>query len=176
MFFLTNHDENSWNATIQERYGENWKSIAALVYTLPQSLPLMYTGEEAGLARRLKFFEKDPIKYTEWNDTSRYSFYRSLINLHHTQPALKNNQAGGKFEEFNLLEENTGMVYAYKRTLGKSEVIVMINLAQETAHFNIEGLKLDVNNYQSITSSQIEEFRFNEQIEMPPYSFLILHK
>jgi glycosidase len=176
MFFLTNHDENSWNATIQERYGENWKSIAALVYTLPQSLPLMYTGEEAGLARRLKFFEKDPIKYTEWNDTSRYSFYRSLINLHHTQPALKNNQAGSKFEEFNLLEENTGMVYAYKRTLGKSEVIVMINLVQETAHFNIEGLKLDVNNYQSITSSQIEEFRFNEQIEMPPYSFLILHK
>jgi 1,4-alpha-glucan branching enzyme len=176
LFFLTNHDENTWNATIHERYGENWKAIAALVYTLPQSLPLMYTGEEAGLARRLKFFEKDPIKYTEWNDTSRYSFYRSLINLHHTQPALKNNQAGSKFEEFNLLEENTGLVYAYKRTLGKSEVIVMINLAQESAHFNIEGLKIDVNKYQSITSSVIDEFHFNEQIEMPPYSFLILHK
>lgn len=58
LFFLTNHDENTWNATIQERYAENWKGIAALVYTLPQSLPLMYTGEEAGLARRLKFFEK----------------------------------------------------------------------------------------------------------------------
>ena len=176
LFFLTNHDENTWNATIQERYAENWKGIAALVYTLPQSLPLMYTGEEAGLARRLKFFEKDPIKYTEWNDTSRYSFYRSLINLHHTQPALKNNQAGSKFEEFNLLEENTGLVYAYKRTLGKSEVIVMINLAQETAHFNIEGLKIELNKYQSIASSAIDEFRFNEQIEMPPYSFLILHK
>ena len=176
MFFLTNHDENTWNATIQERYGENWKAIAALVYTLPQSLPLMYTGEEAGLARRLKFFEKDPIKYTEWNDTSRYSFYRSLINLHHTQPALKNNQAGSKFEEFNLLEENTGLVYAYKRTLGKSEVIVIINLAQETAHFNIEGLKIELNKYQSIASSAIDEFRFNEQIELPPYSFLILHK
>ena len=176
MFFLTNHDENTWNATIQERYGENWKAIAALVYTLPQSLPLMYTGEEAGLERRLKFFEKDPIKVTEWSDTSRYAFYRNLIQLHHMHPALKNNQSGSKFEEFNLIEENTGMVYAYKRTLGKSEVIVMINLAQETAHFNIEGLKLDVNNYQSITSSQIEEFRLNEQIAMPPYSFLILHK
>jgi glycosidase len=176
MFFLTNHDENSWNATITERYRENWKAIAAMVYTLPQSLPLMYTGEEAGLERRLKFFEKDPVKVTEWSDTSRYAFYRNLIQLHHMHPALKNNQAGSKFEEFNLIEENTGMVYAYKRTSGKSEVIVMINLAQETAHFNIEGLKLDVNNYQSITSSQIEEFRFNEQIEMPPYSFLILHK
>jgi len=176
MFFLTNHDENSWNATITERYRENWKAIAVMVYTLPQSLPLMYTGEEAGLERRLKFFEKDPVKVTEWSDTSRYAFYRNLIQLHHMHPALKNNQAGSKFEEFNLIEENTGMVYAYKRTSGKSEVIVMINLSQETAHFNIEGLKLDVNNYQSITSSQIEEFRFNEQIEMPPYSFLILHK
>ena len=176
LFFLTNHDENTWNATISERYGENWKAIAALVYTLPQSLPLMYTGEEAGLERRLKFFEKDPIKYTEWNDTSRYSFYRSLINLHHTQPALKNNQAGSKFEEFNLLEENTGMVYAYKRTLGKSEVIVMINLAQETAHFNIEGLKINLSNYKTISSLDIGEFHFNDQIELPNSSFLILYK
>ena len=104
MFFLTNHDENTWNATIQERYGENWKAIAALVYTLPQSLPLMYTGEEAGLERRLKFFEKDPVKVTEWSDTSRYAFYRNLIQLHHTHPALKNNQAGSKFEEYNLIE------------------------------------------------------------------------
>ena len=176
MFFLTNHDENTWNATIHERYSENWKSIAAMVYTLPQSLPLMYTGEEAGLARRLKFFEKDPIKYTEWNDTTRYSFYRSLINLHHTQPALQNNQAGSKFEEFNLIDENSGMVYAYKRTLGKSEVIVIINLAQESAHFNIDGLKIDPTKYKSIASSEIEAFHFNEQIEMPGYSFVILYK
>ncbi len=176
MFFLTNHDENTWNATIQERYGENWKAIAALVYTLPQSLPLMYTGEEAGLERRLKFFEKDPVKVTEWSDTSRYAFYRNLIQLHHTHPALKNNQAGSKFEEYNLIEENTGKVYAYKRSFGASEVIVIINLAEEFSQINIEGLKLDVNNYQSITSSQIAEFRLNEQIAMPPYSFLILHK
>ena len=176
MFFLTNHDENTWNATIQERYGENWKAIAALVYTLPQSLPLMYTGEEAGLERRLKFFEKDPVKVTEWSDTSRYAFYRNLIQLHHTHPALKNNQAGSKFEEYNLIEENTGKVYAYKRSFGASEVIVIINLAEEFSQINIEGLKLDVNNYQSITSSQIAEFRLNDQIAMPPYSFLILHK
>jgi glycosidase len=176
LFFLTNHDENTWNATINERYGENWKAIAALVYTLPQSLPLMYTGEEAGLARRLKFFDKDPIKVTEWSDTSRYAFYRNLIQLHHTHPALKNNQAGSKFEEFNLIDENTGLVYGYKRTLGKSEVIVFINLSEEFSHFNINGQKFDVNNYQSITSSGIEEFQFNDQIELPPFSFFILHK
>lgn len=176
LFFLTNHDENTWNATINERYGENWKAIAALVYTLPQSLPLMYTGEEAGLARRLKFFDKDPIKVTEWSDTSRYAFYRNLIQLHHTHPALKNNQAGSKFEEFNLIDENTGLVYGYKRTLGKSEVIVFINLSEEFSHFNINGQKFDINNYQSITSSGIEEFQFNDQIELPPFSFFILHK
>ena len=176
LFFLTNHDENTWNATIQERYGENWKAIAALVYTLPQSLPLMYTGEEAGLERRLKFFEKDPVKVTEWSDTSRYAFYRNLIQLHHMHPALKNNQSGSKFEEFNLIEENTGMVYAYKRTLGKSEVIVMINLAQETAHFNIEGLKINLSNYKTISSLDIGEFHFNDQIELPNSSLLILYK
>ena len=176
MFFLTNHDENSWNATIQERYGENWKAIAALVYTLPQSLPLMYTGEEAGLERRLKFFEKDPVKVTEWSDTSRYAFYRNLIQLHHTHPALKNNQAGSKFEEYNLIDENTGKVYAYKRSFGASEVIVIINLAEEFSQINIEGFKINPSNYKTISNKEIAEFRLNEQIAMPPYSFLILHK
>jgi hypothetical protein len=52
----------------------------------------------------------------------------------------------------------------------------MINLAQETAHFNIEGLKIEVSNYKYIASPEIDEFHFNEQIELPPYSFLILHK
>ena len=197
MFFLTNHDENSWNATILERYGKNWKSIAAMVYTLPQSLPLMYTGEEAGLARRLKFFEKDPVKASEWIDTSRYSFYRSLITLHHSNAALKNNQAGSKFEDLNLIEENTGLVYGYKRSSGTSEVIVIINFGNELTRFNVEGLKRDVNEYKSIASSDfsIEDFNsdpnefiptvlyptsiessMNEQIEIPPYSFLILYK
>ncbi len=200
MFFLTNHDENSWNATIQERYGKNWKSIAALVYTLPQSLPLIYTGEEAGLARRLKFFDKDPILNSEWSDTSRYTFYRSLIKLHQTNPALKNNQDSSNFEELNLIEENTGLVYGYKRSSGASEVIVLINLGQESSHFSIEGFKLDRSQYKSIASGDFNiiennsdvieivpltptsifdiqlENQLNEQIELPPFSFLILHK
>ena len=196
MFFLTNHDENSWNATIHERYGKNWKSIAAMVYTLPQSLPLIYTGEEAGLARRLKFFDKDPILNSEWSDTSRYTFYRSLIKLHHTNSALKNNEVGVKFEEFNFIEEKTGLVYGYKRSSGSSEVVVLINFGQESSQFFIDGFKLDRGQYKSIASADFNiiennsdgneimpisptaviEAQLNEQIELPPYSFLILHK
>ena len=196
MFFLTNHDENSWNATIQERYGKNWKSIAALVYTLPQSLPLIYSGEEAGLARRLKFFDKDPIINSEWSDTSRYSFYRTLIKLHHTNAALKNNEVGAKFQEFDFVDEKTGLVYGYKRSSGNSEVIVLINLGQESSQFFIEGFNLDKSLYKSIASadfniietnldgneimpispSSLSDAQYNAQIELPPYSFLILHK
>ena len=103
-------------------------------------------------------------------------FYRNLIQLHHTHPALKNNQAGSKFEEYNLIDENTGKVYAYKRSFGASEVIVIINLAEEFSQINIEGFKINPSNYKTISNKEIAEFRLNEQIAMPPYSFLILHK
>lgn len=63
MSFLTNHDENSWNGTIEEKYGHKWQLFSVLNYTLPQSFPLIYSGEEANNRKRLQFFEKDAIKW-----------------------------------------------------------------------------------------------------------------
>ena len=36
--------------------------------------------------------------------------------------------------------------------------------------------KINLSNYKTISSLEIGEFHFNEQIELPPYSFLILNK
>ena len=60
MNFTTNHDENSWNGTTREKYGDGEKAFAVLSYTLP-GMPLVYSGQEAGLNKRLQFFIKDTI-------------------------------------------------------------------------------------------------------------------
>ncbi len=57
MNFITNHDENSWNGTINERLGESWEATAVLSYSL-RGMPLIYSGQEIGLDHRLSFFEK----------------------------------------------------------------------------------------------------------------------
>lgn len=177
LFFLTNHDENSWNATIQERYGENWKSIAAMVYTLPQSLPLIYTGEEVGLNRRLKFFESDPIKNSEWMDTTRFSFYRDLIRLHHTNPALKNFQQGSSFQELDVdIVNETNSIYAYKRSYKDSEVYVLINFSNEKLEFNFKSGRKNFESYNIYSNMIFDNFKGEENYMIAPNSFVIFYK
>ena len=56
--FVSNHDENSWNGTIKESYGPASHVFMALNYTTP-GMPLIYSGQEYDLNKRLRFFEKD---------------------------------------------------------------------------------------------------------------------
>jgi len=60
MYFTSNHDENSWNGTVQERMGDAAEVMAVLSYTIP-GMGMIYNGQEAGLNKRLAFFEKDTI-------------------------------------------------------------------------------------------------------------------
>jgi glycosidase len=144
LFFITNHDENSWNGTIEEKYGKNWKLYATLCYTLPQSMPVMYTGEEAGLSRRLEFFQKDPVRPTEWADTSRYQWYRNLIQLRHTNKALWNeNPAVAKIDEIDVSLGNAAIyanVYAFMRKHNENEVVVITNFGDKDMELPKESL------------------------------------
>jgi glycosidase len=64
MRFTSNHDENSWAGSDVELYGPAFKAMAVLAATLP-GMPLIYGGQEAGLDKRIEFFEKDPIAVEE---------------------------------------------------------------------------------------------------------------
>ena len=119
--FTSNHDENSWSGTEFEREGSAWDACAVLCFTLPGSQPLIYTGQEIGLSRRLKFFEKDPI--TEWPDNSYTSFWKTLVNLKHNNPALKAGERGG---DIVWLEAPEGVV-AFSREVKGNKVIVLAN-------------------------------------------------
>lgn len=66
MQFNDNHDENSWNGTVFERLGDAAECFAVLTFIIPD-MPLLYCGQEAGLDKRLSFFEKDNIKWKQHN-------------------------------------------------------------------------------------------------------------
>ena len=126
--FLSNHDENTWNGTIEEKYADKWQVFSVLNYTLQNSLPLIYNGEEANNTKRLLFFEKDPI--TSWSDTSRYAWYRTMNHLKHTHPALQNGAWGAKEEVLKVTggDEN---IYAFRRTSEGRTVTVIVNLSSK---------------------------------------------
>ena len=119
--FTSNHDENSWAGTEFEREGKAADACAVLCFTLPASQPLIYTGQEIGLSRRLAFFEKDPI--TDWSANEHTAFYKTLVDLKHNNPALAAGERGGKMVWWEAPE---GWV-AFHRQVKDNMVIVLAN-------------------------------------------------
>ena len=124
LMFTSNHDENSWSGTEFEREGAAANACAVLCFTLPGSQPLIYTGQEIGLSRRLEFFEKDPI--TDWSANEYTAFWKKLIDLKHKNPALAAGEKGGPIVWWELPEGMDGIV-AFHREVKKNKVIVLAN-------------------------------------------------
>jgi glycosidase len=135
--FTSNHDENSWAGTEFEREGAAANACAVLCFTLPQSQPLVYTGQEIGLSRRLAFFEKDPI--TDWSANEYTTFWKTLIDLKHNNPALAAGEKGGPIVWWEAPE---GWVAFHREVKGNMVVVIAsfgTPVAQETVAEAAEG-------------------------------------
>lgn len=164
MFFTTNHDENSWNGTVYERMKGNHKNFFVLATTMKYGMPLIYSGQEAGLSKRLAFFEKDTI---DWSDTGLFAFYAQMTQLKRTHPALVNGEGQGDFKEITAEDG----LYAYTRSKGDRSLAVLLNLSDTTAaEFNMDllptGAAMDV-----MTSSEISR---HEVLRIEPNQFAII--
>lgn len=129
--FTSNHDENSWNGTEYERLGDAAKTMAILSFTVP-GMPLIYTGQEAGLHKRLAFFEKDSV---DWSNLEMQQFYQKLIQLKKTQPALWNGAAGG---QLTIVTTNLPQkVLAFTRQKEDNEVLSVFNLSPDPVQVSL---------------------------------------
>lgn len=133
MNFITNHDENSWNGTAEEKFGAGENAFAVLTYTLP-GMPLIYSGQEAGLDKRLKFFTKDTI---DWTKADFSPFYKTLNALKHSNEALWNAPYGGTFEQVKNTEP--AKVLSFLRIKGDAKVLVVLNLSAAPVSVAVKG-------------------------------------
>lgn len=122
MYFTSNHDENSWSGSEFERMGANHLPGYVIDATAQNGMPLLYTGQEASMHKRLRFFDKDTV---DWSGPSLAPFYSAMFALKHTQPALANGQWGGP--QTTLRTDGGPRVYAYTRTRGTNTVLVAVN-------------------------------------------------
>ena len=135
MYFITNHDENSWNGTEFDRYGKKGvEAYAVITYTI-DGMPLMYGGQESGLDYALEFFEKDSIA---WGDYKMTEFYSKLIKLNRDNEALWNGMHGGDFKRLKTTADD--QVYAFTRTKGESQVVTIVNLSKKKTKLTFESL------------------------------------
>lgn len=132
-WFTSNHDENSWNGTEYEKYGDITKPMAIFSATW-NGIPLLYSGQELPNLKRLEFFEKDPIEWT--NDCKMADFYKTLLNLKSSNPALR----GGDSNVVTYLLNTSAndKVFAYIRKNKWNEVLVVLNFSKENVEFTID--------------------------------------
>ena len=120
LMFTSNHDENSWNGTEYERMGDAWQAMSVLCWTLPNSQPLIYTGQEVGLNHRFEFFEKDPMP--DWHHNATTDFYGYLARLKHSHKALRSDNPAIE------IVSATDSDFVFKRFLDEDTVTVSVGL------------------------------------------------
>ena len=172
LMFTSNHDENSWAGTEFERMGDAHKAFAALTFVLPKSQPLIYTGQEIGLNRRLAFFEKDSVKELvdlEYGKEYR-EFYKSLCSFRHNNSALA---AGENVAPMVFVEGASENVLAFTRANEENAVFCIFNFSAEPASLTIT--EAEAGDYACICG-QTKSFKAGDVVELEPWGYMLLNK
>ncbi len=165
LYFTSNHDENSWNGTEYEKYGNAALAWSVFSCTWP-GIPLVYSGQELPNHKRLAFFEKDPI---EWHGTPTLTgFYQQLLRLRKHNPALDRHA-----ETFILPSHHSNELLCYFRRYADYRVLVLLNVSKENR------LKVDIahdwlqGTYYHLFSELHFSFQRQESFELQAGEYLV---
>jgi glycosidase len=166
MRFTSNHDENSWNGTVFERLGAAAEIFAVLSCVVP-GMPLLYNGQEAGLDKRLKFFEKDPI---EWKDHKFFDIYKKLIHLKKENPVLMNGEKGGKM--IKLSSDKDDKIFSFIRENNDDKILAVFNLSPSPVSFELNNEK--PGSYRNLFTEETANLNKKEEINLESWGYMIL--
>jgi len=166
MRFITNHDENSWNGTEYERLGDGVKAFSVLEFTLP-GMPLIYSGQEAGLNKRLSFFERDPI---EWKQSDMAPLLTNLVSLKKEFKVLDAADKGAPLTQVHNSNENN--VISFVRAKGKEKVFVVVNLSKEETEASFQNLPA-MANAKDFLAKQKVNIRKGFSLKLKPWGYKV---
>lgn len=123
MNYLDNHDKNSYEGTVAEKFKNAYPALLALDFTSP-GMPMLYTSNEQGYDHMIEFFEKDTV---QWDSEPRYAgLIKELSKLKNGHEALA---ATDRSVEF--IEAGDPNLIVYTRSSGGDTVIYIANLLYE---------------------------------------------
>ena len=167
IYFTSNHDENTWHGTVFDRLGDNHKPLAVLAATL-DGMPLVYSGQEEPIKKRLKFFEKDVI---EWENYAYHDFYKTLMTLKKRNRALWNGKYGG--EPIKIQTGNDKKTYAFIRERNGDKVFVILNLSADSQSITLLGQNY-AGTYTDVFSKQKRTIKEGETMVLEPRQYIVL--
>ena len=131
---------------------------------------LCYSGQEAGLNRSLKFFEKDPIV---WKHDENEILFEKLFHLKHKNQALWNGKYGG--EMIRVKNNHEDKVISFYREKNDDAVLPILNFSDKPVDLQLET-KYFQGKYRELFTEKVFIIKENSTFQLPAWSYLVLVK
>ena len=169
MNFIDNHDKNSWEGNQYSNFGPALKAVTVFTVMM-DGMPMVYSGQEAGLDRSLLFFEKDPIV---WKKHENEALYTTLFALKHKNQALWNGNRGG--EMVRIMNDKMDQIISFVREKNGDKVITLINLSREKVQVSFDT-SYDAGTYINLFSGKPQQISKKMTRTMEAWEYLVLHQ
>lgn len=169
MTFTENHDKNSWEGNQFSNFGEGLPACMVLCAVI-NGMPMVYGGQEAGLSRSLKFFDKDLI---EWKQHPFYDLYKRLFTLKHSNHALWNGAWGG--EMVRIYNDKMDRVISFSREKDGDKVIPIINFSDQPVTVKLHSI-YHKGIYKDYFTGKQYEWKGDDEMTVGAWGYLVLVK
>lgn len=169
MLYTENHDQNAWEGTPSEFYGDGLEVFMTLQFVM-DGIPLIHNGQEAGNERRLAFFEKDPIT---WQDHPQADWIRRLTDIKTRNPALWNGNWGGRLIPVETSEP--GRIVSFARTKDGNEVLGLFNLSPEETRFTLTDGPI-AGDWQDAFTEERYTLALGDSIVLPAWGSFVMNR
>jgi 1,4-alpha-glucan branching enzyme len=151
-----------------------WNCVRAELFAvfsfLIPDMPLIYTGQETGLNKRLAFFDKDEV---DWKEHEFQKLYSNLIKLKTDNDALLSGERGGKILWINSTDKKN--ILAFTRTKNKDEIFAIFNFSDKEVEFELDGETIS-GTYKNYFTGKVETFTAKKNLKLGPWEYKVLLK
>ncbi len=167
MLFTDNHDKNSWSGNQYSNFCDGLHAAMVLCGTM-NGMPLVYSGQEAGLDRSLQFFDRDTI---EWQHHVNAEIYRRLFALKHRNKALWNGHWGGTM--VRIYNDYMSRVLSFVREREGDKVITVVNFSPDAVAVTLHT-QFDNGTYTEIFTDKKVTIKGKQRMALPAWSYVVL--
>lgn len=170
MTYIENHDSNAWEGTQYENFGDALPIFTALAFA-GEGLAVVHNGQEACNAKRLAFFEKDPIDWSQGKDCQLGALITDLIAFRKANTALGNGRWGARMQQ--VVNDKPKQLFAWVRQKDGNKVVGLFNLSPQPVTATLADA-LAEGTYTEFRTGQSAPLKAGDTVTLPAWGYRLM--
>lgn len=162
--YITNHDVNGSDGTPLSLFDGKKGSMAAfIVAAYMKSVPMIYDGQEVGMATPIVFpFTSVNVNWNQNPDVT--AEYKKIIGFRNSSNVIRDG---------SLISYDSDDACVFTKSLNKQKVLVMVNMRNAAINYTIPSELLNTTWKDAISGGNVT---LAQQFTLTPYSYHLLEK